>query len=99
MPSRQEGFGIVYVEAMRHGLPIIASVHDAGQEVNMDQVTGFNIDLDRPGELAERVILLLRDANLAQWMGIAAAARWREHFAWTAFRKRLEPILAEFLRR
>jgi phosphatidyl-myo-inositol dimannoside synthase len=98
MPSRQEGFGIVYVEAMRHGLPVIASVHDAGQEVNIDQVTGFNVDLDRPRELAERIILLLRDADLARRMGMSAAARWREHFAWSAFRKRLEPILAEFLR-
>jgi phosphatidylinositol alpha-1,6-mannosyltransferase len=97
MPSRQEGFGIVYIEAMRHGLPVIASIHDAGQEVNVDEVTGFNVNLDRPGELAERIILLLRDADLARRIGKAGLARWREHFAWSAFRKRLEPILAEFL--
>ena len=35
------------IEAMRHGIPIIASVHDAGHEVNADGQTGFNIDVDR----------------------------------------------------
>jgi phosphatidyl-myo-inositol dimannoside synthase len=99
MPSRQEGFGIVYVEAMRQSLPVIASVHDAGQEVNAHDVTGFNVNLDRPGELADRIILLLRDAALAQRMGRAGVSRWREHFSWSAFRRRLEPIIGDFLSR
>lgn len=97
MPSRQEGFGLVYVEAMRQGVPVIASVHDAGQEVNVHGGTGYNVDLDRRGDLVEHLVGLLRDQSLARRMGDAGRARWREHFCRSAFLTRIRPILASFL--
>jgi phosphatidylinositol alpha-1,6-mannosyltransferase len=99
MPSRGEGFGLVYIEAMRHGLPVIASVHDAAPEVNLDGVTGYNVNLDRPDELGDRVIHLLRDEDSAARMGDAGRRRWAEHFRYSAFRDRFLPILTDFLRR
>lgn len=97
MPSRQEGFGMVYIEAMRRGLPVIASRHDAGQEVNVDGETGFNVDLDRPGELADRIARLLGNDALCAAMGAAGRRRWRTHFRYSAFRSRLSQHLARFL--
>ena len=97
MPSRGEGFGLVYIEAMRHGLPVLASVHDAGQEVNADGVTGFNVDLDREGELAHRLIGLLSDPKLAKRMGQAGRDRWRANFRYAAFEQRFLASLNEFL--
>ena len=41
MPSRNEGFGLVYIEAMSHGVPCIASTEDAAGEVIDDGRTGF----------------------------------------------------------
>jgi phosphatidylinositol alpha-1,6-mannosyltransferase len=98
MPSRQEGFGLVYAEAMRCGVPVIASIHDAGQEINAHGVTGYNVDLDRRGDLAEHLVALLNDQDLMRRMGAAGQARWREHFCQSAFQRRLGPILASFLR-
>jgi phosphatidylinositol alpha-1,6-mannosyltransferase len=88
MPSRQEGFGIVYVEAMRYGLPVIASTHDGGQEVNVDGETGFNVDLRRKDELSEKLIFLLRDRDRAFALGRAGFERWRQHFRFGCFERR-----------
>lgn len=97
MPSRGEGFGVVYIEAMRHCVPVIASVHDAGQEVNVHGVTGYNVNLDRRGELAEAVIELLQNPARAAGMGRHGRDRWREHFRFSAFRERFLSLLGPWL--
>ena len=97
MPSRQEGFGLVYIEAMRRGVPVIASTQDAGQEINLDGVTGYNVDLEQEGELARRTIELLSDKVLARQFGENGREHWRANFCFSAFRRRMEPILTEFL--
>lgn len=93
MPSRGEGFGLVYVEAMRQGIPIIASVHDAGHEINVDGKTGYNVDLGQPSQLAARLTELIAAPQLRRRMGEAGRARWRQHFRYSAFRDRLMPLL------
>lgn len=97
MPSRGEGFGLVYVEAMRQGLPVVASAHDAGPEVNIDGTTGFNVNLDSPEELPRRLVQLLRDPAEARALGEAGRRRWIEHFRFSRFKERFVPILDEFL--
>lgn len=97
MPSRGEGFGLVYIEAMRQGIPVIASVHDAGQEINLDGETGYNVNLDHPEELPERIIHLLKNQDVAVKFGQAGQRRWAEHFRYDCFRQRFTPLLEEFL--
>lgn len=97
MPSRQEGFGIAYIEAMRYGLPCVASIHDGGQEVNVDGATGFNVDLDRRDELAERLIALLSNPDLSQRLGRTGHLRWREHFRYSAFAASFRSHMAELM--
>ncbi|WP_371037709.1 glycosyltransferase family 4 protein [Rhodosalinus sp. FB01] len=96
MPSRGEGFGLVYAEAMRRGLPVIASCQDAGQEVNRHGETGLNADLDAPGALSAALIALLRDPGLRARLGAQGARHWQARFRYGAFRDRLLPILDEF---
>lgn len=92
-PSWKEGFGLVYIEAMRRGLPVIASIHDAGQEVNIEGETGFNVDLTDPEMLAARIVTLLSDSGRARTMGRAGQARWAAQYRYSAFRDRLWNIL------
>jgi phosphatidylinositol alpha-1,6-mannosyltransferase len=97
MPSRGEGFGLVYIEAMRQGLPVIASVHDAAPEVVLDGRTGYTVNLDQPDELPDRIVHLLKNRDIAKQLGVNGQRRWGEHFRYSAFRDRLQPILREFL--
>ncbi len=97
MPSRGEGFGITYIEAMRWGIPVIASIHDAGSEVNVDGQTGLNVNLTRPDELVDSVTAILRDRDLAARFGLAGQRRWRQHFCYSAFRTRFSEMLRRLM--
>jgi phosphatidylinositol alpha-1,6-mannosyltransferase len=97
MPSQGEGFGLVYIEAMRHGLPVVASNSDAAPEVVKHGETGYTINLKRSDELPDTLIHLLRYPDEAARLGAAGQRRWTEHFRFSAFRARFLPLLQEFL--
>jgi len=92
-----EGFGLVYVDAMRHSLPVIASMDDGGQKVNVDGVTGFNVARSNKGRLIEILVALLRNRDYARALGQAGLARWRQLYAFSAFRQRLIAATSDFL--
>jgi phosphatidylinositol alpha-1,6-mannosyltransferase len=93
MPSRGEGFGLAYLEAMAHGLPCIGSVHDAAGEVIEDGVTGFLVDqADRPA-LADRLVRLLSDEGRRRAMGAAGRRRVQERFTPERFATRLGDLI------
>jgi phosphatidylinositol alpha-1,6-mannosyltransferase len=93
MPSRNEGFGIVYLEAMAHALPCLASTHDAAREVVEDGVTGALVDPDNLEALAGTTSRLLSDPHLRIRLGRCGRRRVRERFSYEVFRDRLLPIL------
>jgi phosphatidylinositol alpha-1,6-mannosyltransferase len=97
MPGVMEGFGLVYIEAMRYGIPVVASVHDAAPEVNLEGVTGYNVNLRKKGELAERLIHLLRNPDLIARLGDNGRQRWLEHFRFARFRDRFSKYLHSWI--
>jgi phosphatidylinositol alpha-1,6-mannosyltransferase len=93
MPSRGEGFGIVYVEAMARGLPCIGSIHDAAGDVIADNESGLLVDQsDIPG-LARAVASLLADDVRRAAMSRAARARVEQLFTRAAFDARISRIV------
>jgi phosphatidylinositol alpha-1,6-mannosyltransferase len=86
MPSRQEGFGLVYAEAMWHGLPCLGSTADAAGQVIQDGATGLLVPYGDPRASAEAVAALLADPARARAMGEAGRRRARERFGFERFR-------------
>jgi glycosyltransferase involved in cell wall biosynthesis len=78
MPSRWEGFGLVALEAMRLGKPVIASRRGALTEIIEHGATGLLFDLDRPGELID-VLRHLDKVALAA-MGVNARQEFLRSF-------------------
>ena len=93
MPSRQEGFGLVYAEALWHGTPCIASTADAAREVVSDDETGRLVPYDDPGALAEALIALFSDTDLRSRLGAAGMREARERFGYPRFRDDLRAAL------
>jgi glycosyltransferase involved in cell wall biosynthesis len=86
-----EGFGLVYLEAAAHSLPIVAHRVGGVSEAVRDGVTGLLVTPDRPAELAAAFEKLIHDVPLRRRLGDAGrvwAARncWEEN-ASTLFAK------------
>jgi len=93
MPSRGEGFGLVYLEAMRAGKPCVAARASAAAEIVADQETGLLVDPEDPADLAAALGRLLADPELARAMGERGRRRGERLFTPERFRQRLWPLL------
>lgn len=93
LPSSKEGFGIVYLEAWTHGLPVIGSRFGGAGEVIADGVDGFTIDPDDVALLAARLRQLLADPALATTMGRAGREKVARLYSGRAFVANLRALL------
>jgi len=75
-----ESFGLMNLEAMAAGRPVVASMWGGPADVVVDGETGFLVNPLHVQTLASRLSLLLADRELAQRMGAAGARRVREVF-------------------
>ncbi len=80
-PSLFEGFGLVLLEAMAMGLPIITTAHTAGPDLIHEGVEGFIVPIRDSGAIAARLELLHLDPDRLAQMSRAARLRAGE-FAW-----------------
>jgi glycosyltransferase involved in cell wall biosynthesis len=92
MPSREEGFGLVFLEAMRAGKACIGAV-GAAAELIEDGVTGFVVDPDDPEQVQKAVVRLFLDPAFAARLGEAGALRWAREFTEDAFAERLRALV------
>jgi phosphatidylinositol alpha-1,6-mannosyltransferase len=89
MPSRGEGFGLVYLEAMRLGRPCLVSTLDAGREVVHPPEAGLAADPDDTEALAEAVCRLLTPGPAWDAWSRRARERYERYFTAAHFQKRL----------
>lgn len=88
MPSSEEGFGLVFLEAMRAGKACIAG-KGAAEEIVEDGVTGVVVPAQDRSALLTALTRLFRAPELCEHMGHAGYARYLTHFTQAHFEKRL----------
>ena len=87
MPSRAEGFGFVFLEAMACGLPVIASRYDGGRDALLDGRLGLLVDPSNPEEIRAAILEHLRRGERRVPDDI-------HHFSFENFQRRLAAIVA-----
>lgn len=86
-PSHYEAetFGIVLLEAMSFGLPVVATRWRGIPSIVEDGKSGFLIDIGDSGALADRLEALMRDPGLRKSMGAEGRARFEREFTLEIF--------------
>jgi glycosyltransferase involved in cell wall biosynthesis len=95
LPSKKEGLGIVYLEAMAHAKAVVAAGVGGVPDVVVDGETGLLIDYDDTAALAQALLTLLADSDLRRRLGDAGLERLRTHFSYEQFTRRLRHTLQE----
>jgi phosphatidylinositol alpha-1,6-mannosyltransferase len=94
LPSRGEGFGLVYAEAMRLGRPCLVSSVDAGREVVDPPRCGLAVDPSDQPALVDATCRLLSDGPEWQEWSRLARQRYERHLTVEHFQQRLVSALA-----
>ncbi len=93
MPSRGEGFGLVYLEAMRLGRPCLVSTLDAGREVVNPPEAGLAVDPDDREDLTNAICRLVDDGREWQQWSVQARRRYEQNYTAKHFQERLVAAL------
>lgn len=93
MPSKGEGFGIVYLEAMAFGLPVIAGNKDGSTEALQFGKLGTLIDPDNEEDLA----IALENAFHKERQSMQVQQNMLSYFSFTQFKARVQALLQDSL--
>ena len=96
MPSDYESFGMVALEAMACGTPVIASDVGGLSFLVKQGRTGYRVPARDPRALAARITRLLTDEGLRRRIGQRAAC-WAESYAWPRIADRIEGVYGELI--
>lgn len=100
LPSTQpEPFGLVVIEAMNYGLPVVATNHGGPVEIIEEGVDGYLVDWENPQEMADRIIRLIEDKELRDTMGRNGQNKKKEQFSVSAMVRNVEKVFEEVLKR
>lgn len=95
LPSRGEGFGIVFLEAMRYGKPCIGAREGGIPEVVRDGLDGYLVEYGDAAAIAERVQFLIDHPTRIHELGANAFKRVESEFLYPTMRDRWLDLLDE----
>lgn len=94
LPSLVEGFGLVLLEAMAYGVPILATDHTAAPDIISDGVEGFIVRVRDVEALKTKLVWCYEHRTELREMGDRARSR-SEQFSWKRYREQLASTVRE----
>jgi len=91
-----EGFGLTYLEAGACGKPVIGGRTGGVEDAVEHGVNGLLVDPERPEEIAEALVQVLTDDQLARRLGEQGRRRIEQQFTWDHVAERFQHALVEF---
>jgi len=89
LPTRREPFGVVFVEALHYGLPIVATRIGAVPDMVEHGENGYLVEVGDVDALADHLAELLDDEALRHRMGERALRHGRENYSWQVVARRM----------
>jgi glycosyltransferase involved in cell wall biosynthesis len=83
-PSKYEIFGMVLLEAMYFGLPVITTINGGSMTLIKDKDTGIICDLNDVNSWCESIMNLFKDQNLRDKISVNASKLIKENYTWDA---------------
>ena len=96
-PSLEEAFGLVFVEAGAAQRPVVATAVGGIPDIVVHEKTGLLVAPHAPVELAAALLLLSKNHELAEAMGVAARQRVLQHFTLDHMLQRYEALLTKLV--
>jgi len=98
LPSKNEGFGIVYLEAMEYKKPVIAANSGGATDVIRDNETGFLCNYDDLESLKSKILFITNNKSKAKEIGKSGYNFLIENFTFKQFEKRLATIVYDLIK-
>jgi glycosyltransferase involved in cell wall biosynthesis len=94
MPSKKEGFGFVFLEALACGKPVVAGDKDGSRDALLDGKLGILVDPDNVDEIADAIIKVLkREVSERLLDGEYLRKRVLEVYGFDRFKERVEALI------
>lgn len=101
LPSveKNEAFGIVLIEAMSAGIPLVATkIPGSGTHwVNSHEISGLNVSVGSPEELSDAILKIVNDEKFHKELSENARKRWKEMFTIEEFISSILKVYQELL--
>jgi glycosyltransferase involved in cell wall biosynthesis len=97
LPSLYEGFGIVILEAMAAGLPVITTNVGGPPDIIKDGVNGYLVEVKNSEQIADRVIRILNDNGLKEKMSENNRMEVKK-YSWESVTMQLESLFRSIIK-